>query len=706
MTSRLFVILMMLALPALAEPPKPPVATKGQYLTIRHGEEVTDEYRWLQDKQDPAVIAHLNAENAYTAAMTADIKPLADKLFSDFKSRTQPVDLSVPTRRGSYYYYTRIEEGKQYPLNVRRRAAADFSYDSSAPEEILLDQNKLAEGHAFFSLDRMEVSPDNALLAYTTDTNGFRQYELHIKDLGTGQLLSASMPRVRSVAWSADSKNLFFVQEDATTKRADRLFRLTMDGKAQQVYFEPVEQFSIELRAGRDGKFIFLDASATDTTEVLMLPAGEPNGQWRSVLGREKKHRYFVEHRAGQLYIRTNKEAKNFRVVTAPLAQARQWTTLVPHNGDVLIQTIEPYAGFLVLNEKSKALNRTRIYDFATKKWLAVRFDDPVYWSSGERMPGFGGTPEYTSTRYRISYQSPLTPPRVLEVDMKTGARQVLKQQEVAGGFDFSQYDTKRLWATARDGAKIPLWVAYKKSVKLDGSAPLLLYAYGSYGYPTEARFNLPRLSLLERGVVFAVAQIRGGNEMGEAWHENGMLMKKKNTFTDFIDSAEYLIREKWTSPQRLAIQGGSAGGLLMGAVVNMRPELFRAVHAAVPFVDLMNTMMDPTLPLTAGEYLEWGDPNQKPAYDYMRSYSPYDNITYANFPAMLVTTGLNDSQVMYWEPAKYVAKLRAFKLDNNPLLLKVNMGAGHGGASGRYNALEEKAFESAWLLSQWGISQ
>lgn len=706
MTSRLFVILMMLALPALAEPPKPPVATKGQYLTIRHGEEVTDEYRWLQDKQDPAVIAHLNAENAYTAAMTADIKPLADKLFSDFKSRTQPVDLSVPTRRGSYYYYTRIEEGKQYPLNVRRRAAADFSYDSSAPEEILLDQNKLAEGHAFFSLDRMEVSPDNALLAYTTDTNGFRQYELHIKDLGTGQLLSASMPRVRSVAWSADSKNLFFVQEDATTKRADRLFRLTMDGKAQQVYFEPVEQFSIELRAGRDGKFIFLDASATDTTEVLMLPAGEPNGQWRSVLGREKKHRYFVEHRDGQLYIRTNKEAKNFRVVTAPLAQARQWTTLVPHNGDVLIQTIEPYAGFLVLNEKSKALNRTRIYDFATKKWLAVRFDDPVYWSSGERMPGFGGTPEYTSTRYRISYQSPLTPPRVLEVDMKTGARQVLKQQEVAGGFDFSQYDTKRLWATARDGAKIPLWVAYKKSVKLDGSAPLLLYAYGSYGYPTEARFNLPRLSLLERGVVFAVAQIRGGNEMGEAWHENGMLMKKKNTFTDFIDSAEYLIREKWTSPQRLAIQGGSAGGLLMGAVVNMRPELFRAVHAAVPFVDLMNTMMDPTLPLTAGEYLEWGDPNQKPAYDYMRSYSPYDNITYANFPAMLVTTGLNDSQVMYWEPAKYVAKLRAFKLDNNPLLLKVNMGAGHGGASGRYNALEEKAFESAWLLSQWGISQ
>jgi len=708
-TSRLFVTLMVLALPALAEPPQapqPPVATKGQYLTIRHGEEITDEYRWLQDRKDPAVIAHLNAENAYTDAMTANLKPLADKLFNEFKSRTQPVDLSVPTRRGAYYYYTRIDAGKQYPLNLRRRATAGATYDADAPEEILLDQNKLAEGHAFFALGRMEPSPDGALLAYTTDSTGFRQYDLHIKDLKTGQVLSASLPRVRSLAWTADGKNLFVVQEDPTTKRADRLSRLGMDGKVQEAYFEPVEQFSIEVRPGRDGKFLFLDATSTDTTEVFMLPAAEPGGAWRTVLGREKKHRYFVEHREGQLYILTNKDAKNFRVVSAPLAQPKKWATLVAHNKDVLIQSIEPYAGFLVLNEKSQALNRTRIYDFATKKWLQVKFDEAVYWASGERMPNFGGTPEFTSTGYRISYQSPLTPPRVLEVDMKTGARQVLKQQEVAGGFDFSRYETRRLWATARDGVKVPLWIVYRKDVKRDGSAPLLLYGYGSYGVPNEARFSLPRLSLLERGVVFAAAQIRGGNELGEAWHEEGMLMKKKNTFTDFIDSAEYLIREKWTSPERLAIQGGSAGGLLMGAVVNMRPDLFHAVHAAVPFVDVMNTMMDPTLPLTAGEYLEWGDPNRKPAYDYMRSYSPYDNITYARFPAMLVTTSLNDSQVMYWEPAKYVAKLRTFKLDSNPLLLKVNMGAGHGGASGRYNALEERAFETAWLLSELGISQ
>lgn len=706
-TRQLIAVLALLSLSAAAaEPPTPPVATKGQYLTMRHGEEVTDEYRWLQDKQDPAVLAQLNAENAYTAAMTADIKPLADKLFTEFKARTQPTDLSVPTRRGHYYYYTRIEAGKQYPLNVRRRAAPDLSYDDKAPEELLLDQNALAEGHAFFMLEATAVSPDETLLAYMTDTTGFRQYDLHIKDLKTGQLLGASMPRARSMAWAADNRNLFVVQEDATTKRADRLFRLNVDGKSQQLFNETVEQFSLEVRPSRDHKVIFLDHQATDTTEVRMLPATEATGTFRTVLGREKGHRYYVEHRNGLLYILTNKDAKNFRVVTATLANPKKWTTLVAHNNDVLVEMIEPYANFLVVSEKSKALNLTRIYDFSTKKWQTVKFDDPVYWSSGQRRPGFDGTPEYTSTGYMLSYESPITPPRVLEVNMKTGELKVLKQKEIAGGFDFSQYETRRLWATARDGVKVPMWVSYKKGVKLDGTAPLLLYGYGAYGAPSEARFNLPRLSLLERGVIYATAQIRGGNEMGESWHDDGMLMKKKNTFTDFIDCAEYLIREKWTSTPRLAIEGRSAGGLLMGAVVNMRPDLFHAVHTGVPFVDMMNTMMDPTLPLTTGEYLEWGDPNQKPAYDYMRSYSPYDNITYANFPAMLVTTALNDSQVMYWEPAKYVAKLRAFKLDSNPLLLKVNMGAGHGGASGRYNALEERAFETAWILSELGVSQ
>ncbi len=694
-------LLPLLAAPAFAaDLPQPPIADKTQWMETRHGEPVTDDYRWLHDKTNPAVIDYLNAENAYTAAMTANIKPFADTLYKEFKDRTQPVDLSVPARRGDYYYYNRVEAGKQYQINCRRKAAADGSYDASAPEEILLDQNAMAEGLKFFAVGMMQPSPDGRLLAYTTDNTGFRQYELHVKDLGTGKVLSATMPRVTTIAWAADNKTLFVVQEDPTTKRSDRVFRLALDGQPEQVFHEPVEQFALEVAASADRKFIFLTSRATDTTEVFMLPAGQPKGSFKSVLGRTKGHRYDVGHRDGKLYIRTNKDARNFRLVAAPLSNPKKWTQIVPHDKDTLLLNAMLFKDFLALHEKSRALNRTRIYDFATKKWLTVKFDDEVYFS----MPA--GPMDYNVRKYRISYQSPLSPPAIIDVDMKSGERTVLKKQEVAGGFDFSQYETKRLWATARDGVKVPLWVAYKKGVKLDGSAPLVLYSYGSYGIPQEATFSLPRLSMLERGVVYAAAHIRGGNDMGEQWHDDGMLMKKMNTFNDFIDSAEFLIKEKWTSRDRLAIQGGSAGGLLMGAVVNMRPDLFKAVHLAVPFVDVMNTMLDASLPLTTGEYLEWGNPNEKAAYDYMLAYSPYDNILMKDYPAMLVTTALNDSQVMYWEPAKYVAKLRRHKTDNNPLLLKVNMGAGHGGASGRYNALEERAFEMAWLLSQIGVTK
>jgi len=695
-------LLPLLAAPAFAaDLPQPPVAEKTQWMETRHGEQVTDDYRWLQDKSNPAVIEYLNAENSYTAAMTEGIKPFADTLYKEFKDRTQPVDLSVPARRGNYYYYTRIEAGKQYQLNCRRKAAADGSYDAAAPEEIMLDQNAMAEGLKFFALGMVLPSPDGKLLAYTTDNNGFRQYELHVKDLSTGKVLSTTMPRTTTIAWAADNKTLFVVQEDPTTKRSDRLFRLTLDGRPEQVFHEPVEQFALQVFSGSDNKHVFLLSGATDTTEVFMLPADQPKDSFKSVLGRSKGHRYYVMgHRDGKLYIRTNKDAKNFRLVTAPVSNPKKWTEIVPHDKDTLLQGATVFKGFLAVQEKSQALGRTRIYDFASKKWLTVKFDDEVYVS----MPSTNL--EYGLTKYRISYQSPLSPPSTIDVDMKTGERTVLKKQEVAGGFDFSQYETKRLWATARDGVKVPLWVAYKKGVKLDGSAPLVLYSYGSYGIPQEATFSLIRLSMLERGVVYAAAHIRGGNDLGEKWHDDGMLMKKMNTFNDFIDSAEYLVKEKWTSRDRLAIQGGSAGGLLMGAVVNMRPDLFKAVHAAVPFVDVMNTMMDASLPLTTGEYLEWGNPNEKAAYDYMRSYSPYDNILLKDYPAMLVTTGLNDSQVMYWEPAKYVAKLRRNKTDSNPLLLKVNMGAGHGGSSGRYNALGEKAFEMAWLLSQIGVSK
>ena len=684
-----------------ADTPTPPVAAKSAWQETRHGEVVTDDYRWLHKKENPEVIAHLNAENAYTEAMTADLKPLTDKVYAEIKGRMQEVDLSVPTRRGNYYYYTRTEAGKQYQINCRRKAGTDFAYDDKAPEEILLDQNELAAGQKFFAVAAFAVSPDDSTLVYTTDTTGFRQYTMFVKDLKTGKVSADSAQRVTSVAWAQDNKTIFFTQEDATTKRSDRLFRMALGSAPVQVYHEPVEQFAMYVGTTRDRKFIELNIGATDTSEVRLLAADKPLGEFIS-LGRSKGHRYSIDHRDGQLFINTNKNAKNFRIVTAPLAtpDEKHWKELVKHDKDVLIRNVDAYRDYLVVVEKTNALNRARIYDFKKKSWRTVKFDDPVYLANA--IP----TPEFSTTRFRMSYQSPVSPLTTMDIDMATGERTILKRQEVVGGFDASRYETKRLWATARDGKKIPLWTVYKKGAKFDGSAPLMLYSYGSYGISTEATFSIARISLLERGVVYVQAHIRGGTDMGEAWHDDGMLMKKKNTFYDFIDSAEYLVKNKYTSPNRMVIQGGSAGGLLMGAVVNMRPDLFHAVHAAVPFVDVMNTMMDASLPLTTGEYLEWGNPNEKKAYDYMRSYSPYDNIERKAYPSMLVTTGLNDSQVMYWEPAKYVAKLRANKTDSNPLLLKTNMGAGHGGASGRYDAIKETAFQYAWMLSQWGIKE
>jgi oligopeptidase B len=685
-----------------ASTPVPPIAAKSVWSEVRHGETVTDDYRWLQKKEDPKVIDYLNAENTYTSAMTSGVQALADKLFAETKGRMKETDLSVPVRRGKYFYYSRTEAGKQYGINCRRLADAQMNYDEKAAEEILLDQNELAKGQKFFMVAGTLISPDDRYLAYLTDTTGYRQFKLQIKDLKTGELLSDTAERVTSMAWAADNKTMFYVQEDATTKRSDRLFRFQLGGKAQQIYHEKIEQFGIGVGTTHDRKFIQLQAFATDTSEIWLIPADRPLDEFKTVLGRTKGHRYSVDHRDGNLFIRTNKNAKNFRIVTTPVGKVaeKNWKEIVKHSDDVLIGNYEVFHDFLAVTEKTKALNRTRIYNFKTKQWKNVQFNDEVY------LAGSGGTPEYTAQKLRMSYQSPTTPPMVMDVNMATGERTILKQQEVVGGFDASKYEARRLWATAKDGVKVPLWAVYKKGVKFDGTAPTLLYSYGSYGISTEATFSLSRLSLLDRGVIYVQAHIRGGTDLGERWHEDGMLMKKKNTFTDFIAAAEFLIQEKWTSKDKLIIQGGSAGGLLMGAVVNMRPDLFKAVHAAVPFVDVMNTMMDASLPLTTGEYLEWGDPNNKAAYDYMRSYSPYDNIEKKAYPAMLVTTGLNDSQVMYWEPAKYVAKLRAHKTDNNPLLLKTNMAAGHGGASGRYDAIKEGSFNFAWMLSQWGIAE
>jgi oligopeptidase B len=503
--------------------------------------------------------------------------------------------------------------------------------------------------------------------------------------------------------WAADNKTLFLTTEDQVTKRSDHLWRHTLgDSKLEPVFEEKDELYTIHVSRTRDHKFMFLNINSTDTSEVRYLRSDQPQGALQVFLTREKKHRYNVDHREDLFYIRSNKNAKNFQILTAPESDPspKNWKVFVAHQSDVLLEGVDLFKNFAVVLDKSKALNGIRMLDFRTGKWQSMSFPEPVYTASG------AGNPEYDTNVYRYAYTSMITPQSIFDYDMETHQATLLKKQEVLGVYDPTQYVSERQWATARDGTKVPLSIVYKKGFRRNGTAPLFLYAYGSYGIGTPATFVSQRLSLLDRGMVYAIAHIRGGDEMGEAWHDDGMLMKKKNTFFDFVDCADYLIKEKWTSKDHLVIQGASAGGLLMGAVVNLRPDLFHAVHAGVPFVDVMNTMMDASLPLTVGEYLEWGNPNEKAAYDYMKTYSPYDNLEKRAYPAMLVTTSLNDSQVMYWEPAKYVARMRTLKTDSNPLLLKINMGAGHGGSSGRYDRLKEQAFEYAWLLGQVGITK
>lgn len=677
----------------------PPVASKKTKQTIYHNEIVTDDYYWLREKDNPEVIAYLEAENAYTQALTHKLQDLSDTVYKEIKGRLKETDMSVPSRLGKYYYYQRTETDKQYPIYCRRLAGENFSYDAQAKEEVLLDKNQLAQHHDFFDIHTFSVSPNDRYLAYTIDITGYRQYRLCLKDLQTGQLLTDTLDRITSLAWALDNQTLFLVQEDATTKRANCLLRLTLGTPAVEVYYEAIEQFSLDVTTSRDRQFILLHCTSIDTSETKILSASHVQGPFHSILGRRTGHRYQVDHRHGELFILTNQDAKNFRLVVTSLDNPEQnnWRELLAHSPDVLLSNFELFQDFLVVSQRWQAKTQSRIYCFTDQSWQTIAFEEEIYTSYG------GGTPEFTAAQYRLIYESPLTPKTVLDVDRISGQLKILKQKEVPN-YCPDRYQSKRLWVTARDGTQIPLYAVFKKGIKLNGTAPLLLYAYGSYGISLPALFSNSLISLLERGVIYVGAHIRGGCELGEHWHEEGKLMQKKNTFYDFIDSAQHLIKEGWTHPSRLIIEGGSAGGMLMGAVINMRPDLFHAVHAAVPFVDVINTMMDSSLPLTTGEYLEWGDPNHKASYDYIRSYSPYDNIEPKAYPALLVTAALNDSQVMYWEPAKYVAKLRSLKTDANSLLLKMNMHAGHGGASGRYEAIKERAFELAWMLSQWGI--
>ena len=674
---------------------KPPVAATKPHTTTMHGYTLKDDYFWLREKGSTEVTKYLEAENAYTDAVMKPFKALEETLYKEMLGRIKQTDLSVPYRLGEYSYYSRTEEGKQYPILCRKKGSMD------APEEVMLDLNKLAEGHKFLALGAATVSDDGNWLAYSTDTTGYRQYTLKVKNLRTGETLKESIERAGSIVWASDNKTLFYSTEDAVSKRSDKVWRHAVGADdSDLIYEEKDENFDVGAGRSLDRKIIFIASYAKTSREYRYIRADDPAGTPKLVLAREPGHEFDVDHYNGEFYITTNRGAKNFRVVRVPVSDPaeKNWQPFIDHNPAVKIDGLTFFAGHLVVSERENGLNYLRVIDMKSKASHRIATDEPDY------AMFLGTNPEFNTTAVRYSYQSMVTPSTVYEYDLNTKQRTLLKQQPVLGGYDAKHYEAKRVWAVARDGIKVPISLVYKKGVKLDGSAPLLLYGYGSYGVSMAPTFSSSRLSLLDRGAIYAIAYIRGGGELGEEWREQGRMMQKITTFNDFIDSAEHLVKNKLTSSDRLVIHGGSAGGLLVGAVTNMRPDLFKAVVAEVPFVDVMNTMLDASLPLTTSEYSEWGNPNEKAAFEYMLKYSPYDNVKAVRYPAMLVKVSVNDSQVPYWEGAKFVAKLRANKTDNNPLLLKTNMGAGHGGASGRYDALRETAFTYSFVLWQMGL--
>lgn len=660
-----------------------------------HGDVRIDDYYWFREKNNPEVTGYLEAENAYTKAIMQPTEALQETLYQEMKGRIQETDLSVPYQLGDYLYYDRTEEGKQYPIKCRKRGTLE------AEEQVVLDLNVLAEGQSYLGLNVYDVSDDGNLLAYSTDVTGFREYTLRVKDLRTGELLPDQIEKVDGIAWAADNRTLFYVTEDSA-KRPYRLYRHRLGETADDLLFEETDAlFGIYVVRTRSHAYVVLTSVSSNTAEARVLPADRPEDAFTVFLPRETGHRYFVDHHGDRFFIRTDRNAKNFRIVSTPVEAfgPEHWTEFVPHDPAIFRADIDLFVHHAVISERENGLPQFRVIDLRTGEAHRPTFPEPTY------AVFLDANPEFDTTVLRYRYQSLITPPSVFDYAMDTKTQTLRKQTPVLGGYDPEQYLSERLFARAADGTCIPISIVYRKDQPRDGSAPLLLYGYGSYGLSMPATFSSGRLSLLDRSVAFAIAHIRGGGEMGEEWREAGKLQRKWNTFTDFISCAEYLIAERYTSRDRLVIQGGSAGGLLMGAVVNTRPDLFQAVIAEVPFVDVMNTMLDPTLPLTIGEYLEWGNPNNEADYRYMRTYCPYTNLEAKEYPAMFVRTSLNDSQVMYWEAAKYVAKLRTLKTDSNVLLLHTNMGAGHGGASGRYDALRETAFNYAFLLWQVGQS-
>lgn len=696
----LFIIIVFGKFVIVAQDMKPPVAKKVPKVLKIHGYEITDNYAWMRDRnkdKDPAVIDYLNAENKYTEGFMGKHQPLADTLYKEMLGRIKQTDLSVPTRIGDYWYFNKTEEGKQYPTYLRSKTRDGVN------AEILLDQNEMAKGSKYFAIGAFEVSDDGNWLAFSTDTTGYRQYTLQFKDLETGKILGDKIERVTSTEWSADGKYFFYGQEDDVSKRSDKIFRHTVGstGPDTLLFEEKDVLFNSGIGRSRDKKMMFIQSGAATMSEYRYLSADTPLGDWKMLSPRRENHEHSVDFDSGEFYITTNKDAENFKVMRAPLADPSEanWKDFIPHNPAVKVDGISFFKDYAVVSELEKGLEYIRVMDRKSRRAdMRIATDESVY------TMGLGGNPEYNTPYVRYNYSSMITPNSTYEFDLKTRQSTLVKQQEIPSGHDKNNYETMRVWVPARDGVKVPVSIIMKKGTKLDGKAPMLLYAYGSYGISMTPNFSTARLSLVDRGMIYAIAHIRGGSELGERWRQDGRMFKKMNTFNDFIDSAKWLISNKYTAADRLVIQGGSAGGLLMGVVVNQSPETFKAAIAQVPFVDVMNTMLDETLPLTTGEWIEWGNPNEKKAWDYMVTYSPYENVKAQKYPNMLIEASLNDSQVPYWEAAKLAAKLREMKTDSNVILLKTNMGAGHGGASGRYDRLKEVAFSYAYALTQVGI--
>jgi oligopeptidase B len=682
---------------AVAQTPAPPAAAAIAKVDTIHGDVMVDNYFWLRDRKNPDVVKYLEAENAYMTEVTKHTVALQEQLYKEMLGRIKQTDLDVPVKLDSFYYYSRTEEGKQYSVYARKKGSLE------APEEILFDFNALAEGKGYFRTGGLQVSPDHRLIAVLIDTAGSEHFFLQVKNIAQNRFLPDKITDVHfGLEWANDNRTVFYTRTDSA-QRPDRIFRHTLgmpNSSDVMVHHQPDVLFGLGISRTKDKRFLLIgDESFTQSTWYY-IDAYRPADKPQVIAAGRPDVEYSVEHHGTHFYIRTNDKATNFKLVRAPDRDPKpaNWQTVIPARDSVLLADFDVFRNHLVLFEREKALTRIRIRDFATGAEHNIAMDEPVYTVRG------AWNPEFDTRTIRFGYTSLVTPFSTYDYDMSTKQRELKKRQDVLGGYDPSQYATERTWAKASDGVMVPVSLVYRKPLVKDGSRPMLLYSYGSYGSSTDPTFSSNNLSLLDRGFVYAIAHIRGGQEMGRWWYDQGKMLNKKNTFTDFIASAEHLIREGYTSKEKLAIRGGSAGGLLMGAVVTMRPDLFKVVVADVPFVDVINTMMDASIPLTAGEWQQWGDPHVKEHYTYMKSYSPYDNVG-KMYPAMLVTTGLNDPRVAYWEPAKWVAKIRATKTDGNVLLLKTNMGAGHGGASGRYDNLRELAFRYAFIIDQLGLA-